>query len=64
MVLNSRIARQALKQAGSSVNARVREGAEAFVEREVSPLRARIEELEERVKELERQLARLNNDRR
>ena len=62
MVLNNRVARQALKQAASSVNARVREGAEGFVDREVAPLRARIEELEERVKELERQLTRLSQN--
>jgi polyhydroxyalkanoate synthesis regulator phasin len=62
-VLNNRFAREALKQAATQVNQGVRDGARQFVEREVTPLRARIDELEGRVARLERQLAEVLRDR-
>lgn len=58
-MLNNRLAREAIKQAATQVNQGVREGAKQFVEREVNPLRERIEELEGRVTRLERQVAEL-----
>lgn len=58
-MLNNRLAREALKQAATQVNQGVREGAKQFVEREVNPLKERIEELEGRVARLERQVSEL-----
>lgn len=63
-MLNNRFAREALKQAATQVNQGVREGAKQFVEREVTPLRDRIEELEGRIARLERQIAELQRDHR
>jgi polyhydroxyalkanoate synthesis regulator phasin len=63
-MLNNRFAREALKQAATQVNQGVREGAKQFVEKEVTPLRDRIDELEGRVARLERQIAELLRDRR
>ncbi len=62
-MLNNRFAREALKQAATQVNQGVRDGAKQFVEREVTPLRDRIEELEGRVARLERQLSELMRER-
>jgi polyhydroxyalkanoate synthesis regulator phasin len=62
-VLNNRFAREALKQAATQVNQGVREGARQFVEREITPLRDRIDELEGRVARLERQVAELLRER-
>lgn len=59
-MLNNRVAREALKQAATQVNQGVRDGAKQFVEREVTPLRERIEELEGRIARLERQIAELS----
>ncbi len=44
--MNNRLAQQVLRQAASRVKTGVQQGAESFIEREVAPLRARIEELE------------------
>jgi hypothetical protein len=63
MVLNNRLAREALKQAATQVNQGVRDGARQFVEREVNPLRERVDELEGRVARLERQVAELLRER-
>ncbi len=57
MVMNNRLAQQAIRQAATKVKSGVQQGAESFVEREVAPLRTRIDELEARVNELERRLA-------
>lgn len=62
-MLNNRFAREALKQAATQVNQGVRDGAKQFVEREVTPLRDRIEELEGRVARLERQLSEFMRER-
>lgn len=62
-MLNNRLAREAIKQAATQVNQGVRDGARQFVEREVDPLRGRIEELEGRVARLERQLAEVLRER-
>jgi len=62
-MLNNRFAREALKQAATQVNQGVRDGAKNFVEREVSPLRERVDELEGRVARLERQIAEILRDR-
>ena len=62
-MLNNRLAREAIKQAATQVNQGVRDGARQFVEREVNPLRDRIEELEGRIARLERQLAEVLRDR-
>ena len=62
-MLNNRFAREALKQAATQVNQGVRDGARQFVEREVTPLRDHIDELEGRVARLERQMAELLRDR-
>ena len=62
-MLNNRFAREALKQAATQVNQGVRDGARQFVEREVTPLRDRIEELEGRVARLECQMAELLRER-
>lgn len=62
-MLNNRLAREALKQAATQVNQGVRDGAQKFVEKEVSPLRDRIEELEGRIARLERQIAELSRER-
>ncbi|MGD9715251.1 MAG: hypothetical protein AB7V46_24820 [Thermomicrobiales bacterium] len=59
-MLNNRLAREALKQAATQVNQGVRDGAKQFVEKEVSPLRDKIEELEGRIARLERQIAELS----
>ena len=59
-MLNNRLAREALQQAATQVNQGVRDGAKQFVEKEVSPLRDRIEELEGRIARLERQIAELS----
>jgi polyhydroxyalkanoate synthesis regulator phasin len=63
MVLNNKFAREALKQAATQVNQGVRDGARQFVDREIEPMRARVDELEGRVARLERQLAELMRDR-
>lgn len=63
MVLNNRFAREALKQAATQVNQGVREGARQLVDREVAPLRDRVDELEGRVARLERQIAELLRER-
>ena len=52
-MLNNRFAREALKQAATR----------QFIEREVTPLRDRVDELEGRVARLERQLAELMRER-
>jgi hypothetical protein len=62
-MMNNRFAREALKQAATQMNQGMRDGARQFVEREVSPLRAQIDELEGRVARLERQLAELLRER-
>jgi ubiquinone biosynthesis protein UbiJ len=62
-MMNNRFAREALKQAATQVNQGMRDGARQFVEREVSPLRAQIDELEGGVARLERQLAELLRER-
>jgi hypothetical protein len=62
-MLNNRFAREALKQAATQVNQGVRDGARQFVEREITPLRDRIDELEGRVARLERQIAELVRER-
>ena len=62
-MLKNPMAREALKQAASQVNQGVKEGARQFVEREVNPLRERIDELETKVARLERQVAELLRDR-
>lgn len=62
-MMNNRFAREALKQAATQVNQGVRDGARQFVEREVSPLREQLDELEARVARLERQLAELLRER-
>jgi phage shock protein A len=62
-VLNNKFAREALKQAATQVNQGVREGARQFVEKEVDPLRARLDEMETRVARLERQIAELLRER-
>lgn len=62
-MLKNPIAREALKQAATQVNQGVKEGARQFVEREVNPLRERIDELEGKVARLERQVAELLRDR-
>jgi len=62
-MLNNRLAREAIKQAATQVNQGVRDGARQFVEREVNPLKERIDELEGRVARLERQLAEVIRDR-
>ena len=61
-MIRNPVARHLVQEATNRVKTGVRSSAESFVEQEVAPLRARIEELEERVKELERQLARLSQD--
>jgi hypothetical protein len=62
-MLKNPLAREALKQAATQVNQGVKEGARQFVEREVNPLRERIDELESKVARLERQVAELMRDR-
>lgn len=62
-MLKNPMAREALKQAASQVNQGVKEGARQFVEREVNPLRERIDELETKGARLERQVAELMRDR-
>lgn len=62
-MLKNPIAREALKQAATQMNQGVKEGARQFVEREVNPLRERIDELEGKVARLERQVAELLRDR-
>lgn len=62
-MLKNPIAREALKQAATQMNQGVKEGARQFVEREVNPLRERIDELESKVTRLERQVAELLRDR-
>src|SRR3990170_7691206 len=62
-VLNNRFAREALKQAATQVNQGVRDSARQFVEREVTPIRDRVDELEGRVARLERQLAEVLRER-
>jgi len=62
-MLNNKFAREALKQAATQVNQGVREGARQFVEKEVDPLRSRLDEMETRVARLERQIADLLRDR-
>jgi hypothetical protein len=62
-MLNNRFAREALKQAATQVNQGVRDGARQFIEREITPIRDRVDELEGRVARLERQLAELMRDR-
>lgn len=62
-MLNNRFAREALKQAATQVNQGVREGAKQFIDREVTPLKERVDELEGRVARLERQVAELLRER-
>jgi len=62
-MINNRFAREALKQAATQVNQGVRAGAQQFIEREVTPLRARVDELEGRVARLERQIGELIRER-
>jgi phage shock protein A len=62
-MLNNRFAREALKQAATQVNQGVRDSARQFVEREVTPIRDRVDELEGRVARLERQLAEVLRER-
>jgi polyhydroxyalkanoate synthesis regulator phasin len=62
-MLNNRFAREALKQAATQVNQGGRDGARQFIEREVTPLRARVDELEGRVARLERQIGELIRER-
>ncbi|MDQ2652187.1 MAG: hypothetical protein M3Z20_15040 [Chloroflexota bacterium] len=62
-MLKNPLAREALKQAATQVNQGVKEGARQFVEREVNPLRERVDELEGKVARLERQVAELLRDR-
>src|SRR5829696_7324740 len=62
-MLNNRFAREAIKQAATQVNQGVRDGARQFIEREVTPLRDRVDELEGRLARLERQLAELMRER-
>ena len=62
-MLNNRLAREAIKQAATQVNQGVRDGARQFVEREVTPLKDHIDELEGRIARLERQLAEVLRDR-
>ena len=56
-MLKNPLAREALKQAATQVNQGVKEAARQFVEREVNPLRERVDELESKVARLERQVA-------
>ena len=51
-MLKNPLAREALKQAATQVNQGMKEGARQFVEREVNPLRERIDELEGKVARL------------
>ena len=62
-MLNNRFAREALKQAATQVNQGVRDGARQLMEREIAPLRDRVDELEGRVARLERQVAELVRER-
>jgi hypothetical protein len=62
-VLKNPLAREALKQAATQVNQGVKEGARQFVEREVNPLRERIDTLESKVARLEQQVAELLRER-
>jgi hypothetical protein len=62
-MLNNKFAREAIKQAATQVNQGVREGARQFVDKEVTPLKGRIDELETRVARLERQIAELLRER-
>lgn len=62
-MLKNPIAREALKQAATQMNQGVKEGARQFVEREVNPLRERIDELESKVTRLERQVTELLRER-
>lgn len=62
-MLNNRLAREALKQAATQVNQGVRDGARQLLEREMAPLRERVDELETRVARLERQIAELLRER-
>jgi ubiquinone biosynthesis protein UbiJ len=57
--MNNRLAQQAIKQAASRVKSGVQQGAESFVEREVGPLRARVDELERELAEVRRDQQRL-----
>lgn len=57
--MNNRLAQQALRQAASRVKTGVQQGVEAFVEREVAPLRARVEQLERELAEVKRTQAAL-----
>lgn len=58
-MLKNPMAREVLKQAATQVNQGVKEGARQFVEREVNPLRERVDELENKVARLERQVVEL-----
>lgn len=62
-MLKNPMAREVLKQAATQVNQGVKEGARQFVEREINPLRERVDELEGKVARLERQVAELLRDR-
>ena len=57
--MNNRLAQQALRQAAARVKTGVQQGAESFVEREVAPLRARVEQLERELAEVRRAQAAL-----
>ena len=52
--MNNRLAQQALRQAASRVESGVQQGAESFVDREVAPLRARVEQVERELAEVRR----------
>ncbi len=54
--MNNRLAQQALKQAASRVKTGVQQGAESFVERELAPLRGRVEALERDLETANRRL--------
>ena len=62
-MLKNPMAREMLKQAATQANQGVKEGARQFVEREINPLRARVDELENQVARLERQVADLLRER-
>jgi polyhydroxyalkanoate synthesis regulator phasin len=62
-MLKNPMAREVLKQAATQVNQGVKEGARQFVEREVNPLRERVDALENKVARLEQQVAELLRER-
>jgi hypothetical protein len=54
--------RNALREAATRVTSGVRQGAEAFVEQEVAPLRTRIAELERQLAAMQQRLDRLERE--